>query len=262
MRNHFHLVVETPLGNLVAGMKWFLGAYTIRYNLRHRLRGHLFAGRYKSLIVDERDPHYLRVVCDYVHLNPARARLLTPTAPLESYRWSSYPDYLHPPARRPPWLRVDRVLGEHGIGRDNRQGRLQFGRRLEALRRENPDAPQYGQIRRGWRWGSEEFVARILDRIAGHLGESQTRRERQESMEHRAKRIVAEELTQAGWEARRLPAERKGHPVKVQLARRLRGETTVSLKWIAENLSMGTWSHVANLLRPAHPRPKNAKDKD
>ena len=39
MGNHFHLVVETPLGNLVAGMKWFLGAYTIRYNARHQLRG-------------------------------------------------------------------------------------------------------------------------------------------------------------------------------------------------------------------------------
>jgi REP element-mobilizing transposase RayT len=56
MQNHFHLAVETPLGNLVSGMKWFLGAYTIRYNARHRLRGHLFAGRYKSLIVGDWDP--------------------------------------------------------------------------------------------------------------------------------------------------------------------------------------------------------------
>jgi hypothetical protein len=59
-----------------------------------------------------------------------------------------------------------------------------------------------------------------------------------------------------------LKAERKGHPVKVQLARRLRGETTVSLKWIAENLSMGTWTHVANLLRLTHPPKKSVKDKD
>jgi putative transposase len=53
-----------------------LGAYTIRFNARHRVRGHLFAGRYKSLIVDDRDPHYLRLVCDYIHLNPSRAGLL------------------------------------------------------------------------------------------------------------------------------------------------------------------------------------------
>ena len=52
MSNHFHLVVETPKANLVAGMKWFLGTYTGRFNRRHKLFGHLFSGRYKSLIVD------------------------------------------------------------------------------------------------------------------------------------------------------------------------------------------------------------------
>jgi REP element-mobilizing transposase RayT len=48
MTNHFHLVVETPRPNLVAGMKWLLGTYTMRFNRRHRFSGHLFAGRYKS----------------------------------------------------------------------------------------------------------------------------------------------------------------------------------------------------------------------
>ena len=52
MSNHFHLVVETPRANLVAGMQWFLGTYTSRFNRRHKLFGHLFSGRYKSLIVD------------------------------------------------------------------------------------------------------------------------------------------------------------------------------------------------------------------
>lgn len=51
MPNHFHLVVETPRANLVAGMKWFLGTYTARFNRRHKLFGHLFSGRYKSLVV-------------------------------------------------------------------------------------------------------------------------------------------------------------------------------------------------------------------
>ena len=52
MRNHFHLVVETPKANLVAGMKWFLGTYTARFNRRHKLFAHLFSGRYKALVVD------------------------------------------------------------------------------------------------------------------------------------------------------------------------------------------------------------------
>src|SRR6266545_4622065 len=71
MTNHFHLVVETPQANLVAGMKWFLGTYTIRFNRRHKLFGHVFSGRYKSLIVDSSGSGYLRTVWDYVHLNPA-----------------------------------------------------------------------------------------------------------------------------------------------------------------------------------------------
>lgn len=50
MRNCFHLVVKRPRGNLVAGMKWFLGAYTGRFNRRHRRFGHLFSGRYKALV--------------------------------------------------------------------------------------------------------------------------------------------------------------------------------------------------------------------
>jgi REP element-mobilizing transposase RayT len=69
MRNHFHLVMETPRPNLVAGMKWLLGVYTKRYNIRHKLCRHLFAGRYKAVHVDDSGGGYLRTVCDYAHLN-------------------------------------------------------------------------------------------------------------------------------------------------------------------------------------------------
>jgi putative transposase len=101
MSNHFHLVVETPGANLVAGMKWFLGAYTSRFNRRHKLFGHLFSGRYKSLIVDGNGTGYLKTVCDYVHLNPVRAKLLRPEQRLLGYRWSSYPAYLLSARQRP-----------------------------------------------------------------------------------------------------------------------------------------------------------------
>ncbi len=80
MLNHFHLVIETPRGNLVAGMKWFLGAYTGRFNRRHKLLGHLFSGRYKALVVDGSGNGYLKTVCDYVHLNPVRAKLIAEEA--------------------------------------------------------------------------------------------------------------------------------------------------------------------------------------
>jgi hypothetical protein len=54
------LVIETPQANLVAGMKWLLGVYTKRFNIRHKLCGHLFAGRYKALMVEGCGNGYLR----------------------------------------------------------------------------------------------------------------------------------------------------------------------------------------------------------
>jgi len=131
MNNHFHLVIETPKANLVAGMKWFLGTYTGRFNRGHKLFGHLFSGRYKALLVEGSGNGYLKTVCDYVHLNPARARLLRAEQALSAYRWSSYPEYLKAAGRRPGWLRVDRLLGEHGIPKDSPAGRGQFAARME-----------------------------------------------------------------------------------------------------------------------------------
>ena len=51
MGNHYHLLIETPEANLVKGMSWLQGTYTMRYNSRHKLSGHLFGGRYKSVLV-------------------------------------------------------------------------------------------------------------------------------------------------------------------------------------------------------------------
>ncbi len=156
MSNHFHLVIETPQPTLVSGMKWLLGTYTQRFNARNQMRGHLFAGRYKALLVDGSEGFYFRTVCDYVHLNPARARIVDPAEGLESYPWSSYPAYLQR-AERPAWLRVDRLLGEHGIPRDDAQGRSEFSRRVEARRSEAGDDASWASIRQGWRFGAEDF---------------------------------------------------------------------------------------------------------
>ena len=134
MPNYFHLVIETPRGNLVAGMKWFLGTYTGRFNRRHKLVGHLFSGRYKALVVDGSGTGYLKTVCDYVHLNPARAKLLKPEEPLRKYAWSSWPEYLKRPGKRWPWLRVDRLLVENRIPQDSAAGRRVLEEGLEQRR--------------------------------------------------------------------------------------------------------------------------------
>lgn len=245
MSNHFHLVIETPRANLVAGMKWLLGVYTARFNRRHRLAGHLFAGRYKALIVDGSGNGYLKTVCDYVHLNPVRAKLLSPEERLSAYGWSSYPEYLKRPSRRVSWLRVDRLLGEMGIARDSDAGRREFERQAEGRRAETEDR-EWKVVRRGWCLGDKGFRKELLAQMAEKAGQSHYGDEISASVEEKAERIVAEGLRKLKWTEKDLETRRKGDPGKVRIARRLRQETTVTLKWIAQRLRMGTWTHVAN----------------
>ena len=250
MNNHFHLVVETPRANLVEGMKWLLGTYTMRFNRRHKLTGHLFAGRYKSLLIDERTSHYLRVVCDYVHLNPARAGLLGERDRLQKYRWSSYPSYLRFGRKPEPWLRVDRLLDEHGLSQNSRRDRLELARRMETRRTASP-SPISAVIRRGWCFGAPDFIAHLLDHVPNSIAEHCSARERSQTDEQKAESIIANRLNLLGWSKPDLTARPKSEPSKVRLARDLRAQTTVSLKWIAHRLEMGSWSNVFNLVHQA-----------
>src|SRR5437016_4880019 len=248
MGNHFHLVVETPRPNLSAGMQWLLGSYTQQFNRRHRLCGHLFGGRYKALLVDGRRGAYLRQVCDYVHLNPVRAGMLSDKNKVHSYRWSSCSHYLTTKRKRPAWLRTDRLMGEHGLVSENARSRREFSRRMESLRQEANSPQQLQPIRRGWKLGGEDFLDWILDKMEVSTNEAHPSRERDETEQVKALRIVQEELMRLGWTKAELRRRRKGDETKIALARRLREETAVSLRWIAQNLYMGTWTHVSNRL--------------
>ena len=247
MRNHFHLVIETPQPNLVAGTKWLLGVYTKRFNIRHQQCGHLFAGRYKALIVDGSGDGYLRTVCDYVHLNPVRAKLIKSQATLESFAWSSYGHYLKLAGKRPAWLRLDRLLGEKGIPKDSPAGRREFARQMEQRRREEMDV-EYHQVRRGWCLGDEEFRQELLARAGARVGPSHYSANRRERDQQKAQRLVSEALKRMGWAEEELSRRPKGDRQKVKMARKLRQETTMTLKWIAQRLQMGTWTYVSNLL--------------
>jgi len=238
MDNHFHVVVETPEPNLVQGMTWLLGTYTGRFNRRHKVTGHLFSGRYKALLVDGSGNGYLRTVCDYVHLNPERAKLLKAEQPLQEYRWSSYPEYLKAPDRRVAWLRVDRLLGELGIPKDSAAGRRQLEKYLEQRRREQT-GDDWKQLRRGWCFGEESFREELLAQVQEKVGPSHYGGQKREAAQEKANRIVEEELRRLGWQKEDLGRRPKGDPAKVGIARRLRAETTVSLKWVAAVLAMG-----------------------
>jgi putative transposase len=85
MNNHYHLLIETPDGNLSAGMRQLNGVYTQSFNHRHQRVGHIFQGRFKAVLI-QKDSHLLEV-CRYVVLNPVRAKAIKKP---EEWQWSSY----------------------------------------------------------------------------------------------------------------------------------------------------------------------------
>ena len=108
MDNHYHILLETPLGNLSKILHHINGAYTTYYNTKRKRSGHLFQGRYKAILVEK--DSYCKELSRYIHLNPIRGGLAD--RPSE-YRWSSYRCYIGK-EKKPAWLTTESVLGYFG----------------------------------------------------------------------------------------------------------------------------------------------------
>jgi putative transposase len=108
MDNHYHLLLETPSGNLARIMAHINGAYTNYFNTKRERYGHLFQGRYKAILVEADE--YAKELSRYIHLNPVRAKIVGVP---EEYEWSSYSYYIGE-KEAPEWLNMDFVLGYFG----------------------------------------------------------------------------------------------------------------------------------------------------
>lgn len=104
MDNHYHLLIETPRGNLSRGMRQLNGVYTQRFNSIHDSGGRVFQGRFKAILV-ERDG-FLLALCRYLVLNPL---LLKAVKNISRYRWSSYRATAGE-VQAPAWLSTDWLL--------------------------------------------------------------------------------------------------------------------------------------------------------
>ena len=124
MDNHFHLLLETPFANLSEFMRWFNITYTSHYNRRHKRTGHLYQGRYKSILVEKKS--YLHILSRYIHLNPVRTKqegklpLSEKKKYLRNYTWSSLLGYIDD-TRRNGITDYARILESYGG--DNKKGR-------------------------------------------------------------------------------------------------------------------------------------------
>jgi hypothetical protein len=180
-------------------------------------------------------------------MNPVRAGLIEEDQRLETYRWSSYPLYLQAPSRRPPWLRTERLFGEWSVPADSISGRRLFAAQMEARRAGERDQ-EYKPLRRGWFLGDKPFRKELLTQMTERRGEWHYGQELRESAEERAEGLIRAALKRKGWTEKDLQERRKGDEFKVRLAEQLRVETTVTLRWIAARLCMGTRGHLTHLL--------------
>lgn len=156
MPNHYHLLVETPEANLSFSMRYLNSTYALFFNNQHERRGHVFQGRYKSMIVEKET--YFRTLCFYIIRNPVRAGIVVNP---KEYRWSSYHSTLHP-AINSSFINSREILSHFHSDLKKAKGifvRLanQHTRQKLDLRKLEDNCPVLG---------SKKFVEKFLKRVA------------------------------------------------------------------------------------------------
>lgn len=160
MNNHYHLLLETPRGNLPQIMRHINGAYTNYFNIKWKRPGHLFQGRYKAILIEIDE--YAKVLSRYIHLNPVRAQIVQKP---EEYNWSCY-QYYNGKKKPPVWLQTDFILGYFGSRRSTAQRSYQrYVYQMLNSDYENP----LNSVVSSCLLGSQEFVEKIKDTYLSNI---------------------------------------------------------------------------------------------
>ena len=167
MGNHYHLLAQTELPNLGRWMHWLVTSYTVYFNRRHKRVGHLFQGRYKSIVVEAEG--YLLPLSRYIHLNPVRGTrlgqggLTERRARLRAWRWSSYRGYAGL-SRPEGMVSEELILGELGGPKATRRQRY---RRFVESGLVEPMTSPLEEAKWQAILGSENFQQAVRDRLSG-----------------------------------------------------------------------------------------------
>ena len=155
MTNHYHLLLETPKGNLHQILHHVNTSYTNYFNAKTGRAGHLFQGRYRAILVDK--DHYARELSRYIHLNPVRAHMVQD--PL-LYPWSSFKDYAGE-RKGWDWVKTEWILGQiNGNEKRARKGYRKFIREVIGRAMKNPLEKVVGSAI----LGPEEFVDSVREK--------------------------------------------------------------------------------------------------
>jgi putative transposase len=236
MKNHFHLAVETPQANLVAGMHWLQSTFSSRFNRFRQERGHLFQGRYQALLIE--DAAALARVMDYIHLNPVRAGIVA-VEHLADFRWSSLRRFVRGP-RGTSWIAED-ITTQRGFADSPTGWRAYVDYLADLCGNETlQNELEFGDMCRGWAIGTHSWrKAMAKEHAQRALDPGLERKELLEIKHVRFNEYLEQELSTLGVTAEALRTDRKTAPWKVDLALSLR-QKGVPYRWLAEHLHMGS----------------------
>lgn len=242
MEDHFHAAVETPQGNLAVGMQWLQSTFANRVGQNRPTRRPLFRGRFKAMPIES--VTVLGKVCQYIHLNPVRAGLIS-VRYLSDYASGSY-RFLWRPDERPTFSRFAAALQEAGGLPDNSTGWQAYERYLEWQNEHGPAGsnPAYRSLSRGWMIGSDAFRKSLLQQ---HQQASTARswKDPEARAEREARWSVALAALLGAVSDSQRDDQRKSAPWKVAIAAQLKATTDVSNAWLADKLAMGSPIYVS-----------------
>jgi REP element-mobilizing transposase RayT len=265
MDNHYHLLIETPRANISQTIQWLNVSYSVWFNRRHSRSGHLFQGRFKSVVVESQSWGF--GLSAYIHLNPVRTRLLgldkrhrqharhapidRPHEPLvherlqtlRGYRWSSYPAFVGS-IKRPKWLHCDDVLTLGGANAKDRQPN--YRRYVEnQVRHGLPFAP-WEQLTDQVLLCGGAFLRKILTNLQKQAQDQWAPRSIRRHLTFKDVIAAVEEVRRDKWEHFRDRHRDRGRDQVLYLARRA---TPLSLAELAAAASMNQHATVAMAIK-------------
>ncbi len=256
LSNHFHIALETPDANLVRGMQWLQSTFGNRFNRLIREHGHIFQGRYKSLLIE--DDGYLLQVVNYIHLNPVRCGLVS-LDELRSHTLGSFPKFFS--TKRPVCLSNERWLALAGNLRPTAAGMRSYHKYLAFVNESDPARQRVAHVDlcRGWFIGTRDGKKAILKDVAEGLLPVNSEISVGRFGAEGAEALLSKGLARIGKTQGDIQASRKGCEWKVILASWIKSQCGVSNQWLSEHLLMGSPYYVSRLVSEEDRRPKGRR---
>jgi putative transposase len=276
MNNHYHLVVELTEPNLSRTGQWLNVSYSMWFNRRHGRSGHLFQGRFKSVVVDP--IQWGLELSRYVHLNPVRVgrlglgkvdrqkmRVGASRAPdgretkerlacLRRYRWSSYRAYVGL-GKRPEWLECDRIL-ELGGGKKEERTR-NYRDYVESAVREGLEKSPWEELQDQVVLGGEQFLQMLRAHVTGNARE-QRGAKRLAQARPKLEEVIAnlEKIRRQRWSEFRDRHGDNGRDLVLYVGRRACG---LKLRELAATVGMNDYSAVSIAIRRFEKQSRRSK---